>query len=752
MAETPEALTRWLEREIQRRRAKFEQIRDAMGEVAMEEWRRRKAPRVERATEALDLLSRLQADQDVEAFKRGMSEWSQRPGYQAFGGFGQMFVNQLVNLAPDGHPVGELLGRILTAPADEGAAKDRIGELERYVRQIKRGGNPAPKRIQYVLSLFWSMQQHDRWPCMWQSAEATLTDLGWLHTGGDLGDQYLEFRNLILELGQPEEVEGILYWFHENPFTGLDPALRRRCGESADILRRYRSSGSYAAGDEEIAAENAVRILGELRLLGAKLKPQIEQVLGRQVNLPPIQKRIGFSVTDPYRADGYTAWALEGGMSAPSLRVWATEAGTAIGMYPGWKGKDWHERVRDRLSDRLPEGHQFFGIRSHTTGSRLEPAGREAPEGEVFVGKWFPNDEALDDPAFAEGVVEVVQELQTPLQAVMELTGEPGQAKEEKGTKRIKESGSDGGPEVDTLAELADELLLERSFLQELVDLINDKGQIVLYGPPGTGKTFVARRLARALAQDADDRWALVQFHPSMSYEDFFEGYRPEILSKGRMAYRLVPGPLAIMVGRAEADPDNDYLIVIDEINRANLPKVLGELLFLLEYRKEAVRTLYRPDAPFSLPRNLKFIGTMNTADRSIALIDSALRRRFHFIPFFPHEGAMAGLLGRWFERNGGPSWVADLVDAVNAELQEKLGGPHLQIGPSHFMRPNLDGVALERIWTYNVYPFIEEQLWGQVAEIAKYTWKSVLARLRPEPSTPSANEAAADEASQGGG
>ena len=134
---------------------------------------------------------------------------------------------------------------------------------------------------------------------MWQSADAALTDLGWLHTGGDLGDQYLEFRELVLELGSPEDVEGVLYWFHDNPFTGLDPSLLQRCAESADILRRYRSGGSYGPGEADIATDNAVRILGELRLLGTKLKPQIEQALGRPLNLPLIQKRIGFSADGP---------------------------------------------------------------------------------------------------------------------------------------------------------------------------------------------------------------------------------------------------------------------------------------------------------------------------------------------------------------------------------------------------------------------------------------------------------------------
>ena len=124
------------------------------------------------------------------------------------------------------------------------------------------------------------------------------------------------------------------------------------------------------------------------------------------------------------------------------------------------------------------------------------------------------------------------------------------------------------------------------------------------------------------------------------------------------------------MAKRASEAPDENHVMIIDEINRGNLPRVLGELLFLLEYRDESVQTLYRPGEPFSLPDNLWFIGTMNTADRSIALVDAALRRRFHFVPFFPDSGPMAGLLGRWLAEIGEPAWVGQLVDAVNAELE----------------------------------------------------------------------------------
>ncbi|MEO1061336.1 MAG: DUF4357 domain-containing protein [Actinomycetota bacterium] len=285
-------------------------------------------------------------------------------------------------------------------------------------------------------------------------------------------------------------------------------------------------------------------------------------------------------------------------------------------------------------------------------------------------------------------------------------------------------------PDRDLLGELADELLVDRGFLADIVSLLEDKGQVILYGPPGTGKTYLARKLAEALAPDPTRR-ALVQFHPSSSYEDFFEGYRPEADAAGDMTYRLTPGPLALMAERAADAPGRRHVMIIDEINRANLPKVFGELLFLLEYRGESVRTLYRPEDAFELPQDLWFIGTMNTADRSIALVDAALRRRFHFIPFFPNHGPMKGLLDRWLAEHDEPAWIGELVAQVNDELEEALGGPHLQIGPSHFMKPGLDIEAVRRIWRFNIEPFIEDQFFGDRQQIERFRFHNVHQRYR---------------------
>ena len=137
-------------------------------------------------------------------------------------------------------------------------------------------------------------------------------------------------------------------------------------------------------------------------------------------------------------------------------------------------------------------------------------------------------------------------------------------------------------------------LLVGRAWLDELVDLLAERRQVILYGPPGTGKTFLAQEVAESLA--GRERVTLVQFHPAYAYEDFFEGYRPAPAADGQVGFRLVPGPFRKVVDAARADPANPYVLIVDEINRANLAKVFGELYFLLEYRDRTINLLYSSD------------------------------------------------------------------------------------------------------------------------------------------------------------
>ena len=308
------------------------------------------------------------------------------------------------------------------------------------------------------------------------------------------------------------------------------------------------------------------------------------------------------------------------------------------------------------------------------------------------------------------------------------------------------EPGSTREPLAIALEEAAEDLLFDVKFLNDIVELLEDKGQVILYGPPGTGKTYLAQRLAEALSPDTDAR-TLVQFHPAYSYEDFFEGYRPAVDDHGNMTYRLTAGPLMKIAESARANSGQRHVMVIDEINRANLPRVVGELLFLLEYRDRVIHTQYRPEEQFSLPENLWFIGTMNTADRSIALIDAAMRRRFHFVPFFPNRPPTQGLLRRWTQKHA-PSQapIADLLKEINSELEQALGGDHLLIGPSHFMKRDLDTEGLRRIWEYNIEPLIEDQLFGQQEVINRFRFDAVWNRHGPGATSSGTEPESSDE------
>ena len=191
--------------------------------------------------------------------------------------------------------------------------------------------------------------------------------------------------------------------------------------------------------------------------------------------------------------------------------------------------------------------------------------------------------------------------------------------------------------------------------------------------------------------------------------EDFVQGLRPT-LHNGQPGFKRRKGPLLTMAKEARKDPDAKYFLIIDEINRGNLAKVFGELYFLLEYRDQTIQLQYS-DKQFKLPDNLYVIGTMNTADRSIALVDSALRRRFYFMEFHPDRPPIRGLLKRWLDRNAPKmAWIADVVDRANKKLNDRQAA----IGPSYFMKGNLDDPTVSLIWEHGVLPYIEERLYGE--------------------------------------
>lgn len=294
----------------------------------------------------------------------------------------------------------------------------------------------------------------------------------------------------------------------------------------------------------------------------------------------------------------------------------------------------------------------------------------------------------------------------------------------------------------DATPELAGALLQpDTGWLQECVELLRGKPQLIFHGPPGTGKTYTALALARHLTGGSPSNVRLVQFHPAYTYEDFFEGFRPRLPRKqatdsgiGKrepdaadtstgLVFDLVKGPLRRLADSAEERPAEVFVLVIDEINRGNLAKVFGEMYFLLEYRKEFVHLLYGSDEGrgFRLPPNLHIIGTMNTVDRTVALMDAAMRRRFSFVELHPEVPPLTGLLSRWLIKQQLPQDAARLLDELNRRIAEGPANDRdFRVGHSYLMQPmaHTGPRALDLVWRSQVIPLLTEYHWGDDTDI----------------------------------
>lgn len=270
------------------------------------------------------------------------------------------------------------------------------------------------------------------------------------------------------------------------------------------------------------------------------------------------------------------------------------------------------------------------------------------------------------------------------------------------------------------LAQFAADTHFDIEIIQRWVRAIERKKQAIFYGPPGTGKTFVAEKMARHLIGGSDGFSEIVQFHPSYAYEDFIQGLRPRAVSGGGLEYAMVPGRFREFCRRAQ-ECSGRCVLIIDEINRANLSRVFGELMFLLEYRDQAV-PLAGGGEEFRIPENVRIIGTMNTADRSIALVDHALRRRFAFLGLYPNYEIL-----RRFHANTGfsPEGLIGLLERLNAAINDR----HYSVGISFFLSPNIKE-EIEDIWQMEIEPYIEELFFDQPDKAASFAWEKVKAEI----------------------
>ena len=267
------------------------------------------------------------------------------------------------------------------------------------------------------------------------------------------------------------------------------------------------------------------------------------------------------------------------------------------------------------------------------------------------------------------------------------------------------------------LNDLLTHLFINESEVQSIKDSLGTKKNVVLQGPPGVGKTFVAQKLAYYLMGEEKANIGMVQFHQSYSYEDFIQGYRPT-----GEHFELKDGVFYRFCEEARGRPDEKFVFIIDEINRGNLSKIFGEIMMLIEADKReekyAVKLTYAKNEtdPFFVPENVHLLGLMNTADRSLAIVDYALRRRFRFFDIKPSFGesfkkhlSSKGVSTRLIDN------ICSKIETLNNFIREdhRNLGEGFMVGHSYFCDPPLSSKDhskwLSDIFNYEIIPLINE-------------------------------------------
>ena len=402
------------------------------------------------------------------------------------------------------------------------------------------------------------------------------------------------------------------------------------------------------------------------------------------------------------------------------------EVGFYIGMYGSHQRQQFlyncqkhTELLSTLLEGSLSDDRLWFGSRSNSTSTSWQTWLQDPGQADIHVSLNLPKPELLKYSAdeLTAQFVQVYQQL-FPL-VLLAIEEDPLPVLSEY-LNPDEEYDLEPLNAVYSLAQCAEATNLEEELLRDWVEAIDRKRQAVLYGPPGTGKTFLARHLAKHLIGGGNGFVDIVQFHPAYTYEDFIQGIRPKRI-EGSLDYPIVSGRFLEFCKKAQLCGEHPCVLIIDELNRANLSQVFGELMYLLEYRDEKV--YLASGEPFSIPQNVRIIGTMNTADRSIALVDHALRRRFAFLYVAPnYEG-----LKKYHQSTG---YSVDNLVSLLAHINTQIGDPYYQLGTSFFLREQLS-VELRSIWQLEIEPYLEEFFFDQVDKMQNLRWDKVKEQLR---------------------
>ncbi|WP_405661794.1 McrB family protein [Streptomyces sp. RK9] len=457
------------------------------------------------------------------------------------------------------------------------------------------------------------------------------------------------------------------------------------------------------------------------------------------------------SVWEACRAGGYIAvgWDAVG-----DLRAYADKDEYAAAFKTAY-AEEYHDH-QPKISAKANELWKLLSLRpgdivvANTGASQVLSAGRVTDEGYAWRAD-------RDDHRHTVGVDwddRYATRLEEPERSWATVTVKDVPAALWTKIRRAKSDGAQAGPDDEASADALPEAAAAvaqplDAELRTLADALERRGQAVLFGPPGTGKTYTALRFAvRRLGElsglpgvdpyaepgtsafgaaldalSAAGRLTTVTFHPSYGYEDFIEGYRPvraggaDGAGAGGISLGLSDGVFKRVCAAAAADPGHPYLVVVDELNRGHLPKILGEAVTLLEKDKRGRSvTLPLSQDPFTIPPNVYVIGTMNTADRSIRALDAAVRRRFAFLELLPDSAPLQGC-------HVDQLHLADLLDTLNQRIRTHLDREK-QIGHAFFLpggAPVDSAAELAAIVRSEILPLLQEYAYDDYTLLAAF-------------------------------
>lgn len=644
--------------------------------------------------EILEVLGRyVSGATSLEEFRSTFDQKTRREwaSFGAKGLSGAMVLNQLAKHAPDVARADAELKALLAKPKDDAAAAAALRSFVAFLQEARvsaPSGSKLPQdgRLRFFASSFWHVQEPEEWPAFYETARAALAADGlYDSTGLDVADDYLAFRKAFQQLQKALDVpswdlESLLRWTQRDDAAPAPAKPDDDEPEEVTTGRVWLIALGRNADQWEACHRDGIIAIGWNGLGDLLQYPSLDAVRaklreGREDDVDPMNA-------------GLACWQFAHDM----------QEGDTVYVKRG--------------------RHYIVGHGVITSGYRHVPERPLANVRDVNWlgrGEWKPREKALAMKTLTEigRYPGLLKDIRAAIGATDEVDEELEVIKKPIAPAYVFEDAEK-------------DLFLAREQLREFVELCRYKKNIIIQGPPGVGKTFAASRLAHLLIGSTnEEQIQRVQFHPSYSYEDFVQGLRP---AEGGGFVRK-DGPLLSFCKDALEDQASPYVLIIDEINRGNVSKILGELLSLIEADKRDPRygvtlAYARDDEPrFHVPQNLFVIGMMNTADRSLAFVDYALRRRFVFVdlePAFGTERFEADLTRRGVEESL-RNTIRERLSALNERIaSDPTLGPGFRVGHSYFCQrvDAYDEAWFRRIVEYEIVPLLREYWFDSPAKL----------------------------------